>query len=573
MGYEGRDVRAWARGWILDGNRLLDGAALAERLCGLAASAADVSLVALSTEIGAWRGAFAFCLEQDHAVWLGVDMLRSIPVLYSQGLAGLSASDSHEWLWNTAGRPPPCEDAMAEYLVSGYVYGDRTLHAGIRSLQAGELIRIDGQGVSSQRHFSFNFDGARDSGLGMDAPTFRQLDQRLMCAFERMRQSAPDVNRWIVPLSGGYDSRLVVAGLHRLGIQNVLCFSYGRAGNAESEISRQIAAALGYEWVFVDYDRAGWRQVLSDEALRDELLAMANGTGLPIFHYLLHLRRMKERGLLEPGDVFVPGHTFDLIRGKQLESDAVRLGVVDPAKVAGLICRRHVCFWPDAGSSRQIGNRVRDLVVDEPDENRGRSAAAIMEWFNWQERQAKFIVNSVRAYDAFGYRWRLPLWDRDLTRWWMSVPVEHRLDQKLFLAAYADTLCLPLLRDIPVFGETHTRASAPWACSTGRLGHRLARQVKQLPPVGALRRVWRGFFPPQAVETSWTFEDFFHGQARTIGELLELNGPDALRWPSRLRRHFRWRERWSVRQSGTMTTALVTAYVLKRYLTRSGARP
>ena len=30
-----------------------------------------------------------------------------------------------------------------------------------------------------------------------------------------------------IPLSGGYDSRLIASGLHKIGFKNVICFSYG----------------------------------------------------------------------------------------------------------------------------------------------------------------------------------------------------------------------------------------------------------------------------------------------------------------------------------------------------------
>jgi asparagine synthase (glutamine-hydrolysing) len=54
--------------------------------------------------------------------------------------------------------------------------------------------------------------------------------------------------------------------------------------------------------------------------------------------------------------------------------------------------------------------------------------------FNWQERQAKFIENSVRAYEFYGYGWWTPLWDRDLVKFWEMVPLDLRYKQAFYHA-------------------------------------------------------------------------------------------------------------------------------------------
>jgi asparagine synthase (glutamine-hydrolysing) len=46
------------------------------------------------------------------------------------------------------------------------------------------------------------------------------------------------------------------------------------------------------------------------------------------------------------------------------------------------------------------------------------------------QRQPKFIVNAVRTYEYFGYEWRLPLWDKDLVSFWLSIPLSVRNGKK-----------------------------------------------------------------------------------------------------------------------------------------------
>jgi asparagine synthase (glutamine-hydrolysing) len=59
--------------------------------------------------------------------------------------------------------------------------------------------------------------------------------------------------------------------------------------------------------------------------------------------------------------------------------------------------------------------------------------AAIYEQWEWQERQAKWVVNGQRLYDFMGFKWELPLWDGELTKFWATVPLNQRLKQSLFI--------------------------------------------------------------------------------------------------------------------------------------------
>jgi len=54
------------------------------------------------------------------------------------------------------------------------------------------------------------------------------------------------------------------------------------------------------------------------------------------------------------------------------------------------------------------------------------------EYWDWRERQAKYIANSVRVYEFFGHEWRMPFWDASLIRFWQNVPFHLRKNKRLF---------------------------------------------------------------------------------------------------------------------------------------------
>lgn len=58
--------------------------------------------------------------------------------------------------------------------------------------------------------------------------------------------------------------------------------------------------------------------------------------------------------------------------------------------------------------------------------------ANAFECWEWQERQAKFIVNSCRVYEFWGYDWRIPLWNNEMMDFWARVPLGLRVGKRLY---------------------------------------------------------------------------------------------------------------------------------------------
>ena len=102
----------------------------------------------------------------------------------------------------------------------------------------GEIIKIRGNQVCSDRYFKFT---PAEIPVKHDnlAEFSKDLDKVLLSVFTRMIEQTPGVNRWIVPLSGGHDSRTIVNYLYKLGVKNVICYSYGTLNNEQSKIHHQ----------------------------------------------------------------------------------------------------------------------------------------------------------------------------------------------------------------------------------------------------------------------------------------------------------------------------------------------
>ncbi|KAF5035615.1 hypothetical protein DSECCO2_583720 [anaerobic digester metagenome] len=157
---------------------------------------------------------------------------------------------------------------------------------------------------------------------------------------------------------------------------------------------------------------------------------------------------MREKKLIPYDSVFIPGHSADFLQGSHLNAAFVRSGSFSRDELIARILAKHYRLWPDPEPSDAENFRARiQSIINAPESMSGERAADFFEYWDLQERQAKFIVNSLRVYEFFGYDWRIPFWDQRLMDYWAAVPLNLRLGRKLWLQYAERHLRIP----VPVF--------------------------------------------------------------------------------------------------------------------------
>ena len=142
---------------------------------------------------------------------------------------------------------------------------------------------------------------------------------------------------------------------------------------------------------------------------------------------------LKVRGVLDPDAVIVPGHGGTVVGGHtptpKGQSDGSRID-----ELISLVRRKHYSLRPwrsDVQALTDWNQRIMDRAECGEISTPVELADAFEKW-EWQERQAKFIVNSVRVYDFWGFDWWMPLWDAEFMRFWQGVPLELRLNKRWY---------------------------------------------------------------------------------------------------------------------------------------------
>ena len=373
------------------------------------------------------NGFYALIKYTGQQIFAAVDRVRSIPLFYGQKGADFFLSDSAEWVRQQAGNTKVDLLAREEFLLTGYVTGPDTLFPDVKQLQAGEALIVTDNNtepsVSVKRYYRFIHQNTIEAS---EEELLSKLDEVLLNVFKRLIKLA-EGRTLVIPLSGGYDSRLIVLMLKRLGYEKVITFTYGRPGNKESEISKQIANTLGYRWEFIPYNNEAWYRWFHSEECKS-YYRMADGLcSLPHIQDWPAVWEMKRQGLLPNDSVFIPGHTVTLtlkglpsVRGKKALADAIK--------------KKHYSLWSWAERSKEIRTKLEKkirIIANQPLNNSSNSIDLFESW-ECQERQSKFIVNSVRAYEFWGYRWWLPLWDTEFMKFWSATPLSYRFNKKIY---------------------------------------------------------------------------------------------------------------------------------------------
>lgn len=434
--------RVWAKGVAFRDDVMLNGPRLCAELVAALHRCPPGHLVeGLRSLVRQLNGVFSLIVVSDRLVYAAVDKVRSFPLFYGCSGERLCISDDAAWVRDGLPEALPDQICVREFELAGYVTGPNTLYTGLYQLQAGSDLAFSledgGPHLELGQHFSWAFGDYCFSAEDLIA----QLDAAFEQAFRRLVASA-EGRKIVLPLSGGRDSRLAALMLHRLGYSNVLCYSYGRPGNNESQTSRRVAEGLGLDWCFVPYTRDQWFSCYRSTEWASYAQYASGLCSVPVLQEWPAVRWLHDKESLDPDAVFVPGHSpvmaLQVNEIYKLRDPRMERG--PDALIEAVL--RNVHYNLHGCSSETWTAIYRDRIVpavqDQPTESPNEVAGLLDRWA-WRERQSKFIANSVRAYEVWGYEWRLPFWDADVMAVWRRVPMELRHRKRLF-AAYVDML-------------------------------------------------------------------------------------------------------------------------------------
>ena len=132
-----------------------------------------------------------------------------------------------------------------------YMYDNQTICEDIFRLLPGSYIEYGKDHFKVDEYYKLDF---TEKPINEDT-AIERIDQLFLEAVRQQVLKNEEYGYWnYAPLSAGLDSRMTVYALKRLGVKNVINFTYSETGELDQEIPMKIARDLGNRWIFKSLD-------------------------------------------------------------------------------------------------------------------------------------------------------------------------------------------------------------------------------------------------------------------------------------------------------------------------------
>ncbi|GHV20333.1 asparagine synthase [Bacteroidia bacterium] len=374
------------------------------------------------------NGLYSIVILRENKIMVAVDRLRNFPLFYQLKNGILKISDDYKF-FIAESKANIDEEAKNTMLQLGYVAGNKTLTKDVFQLLGSQYLIFENQQIKINFYYKIHPCKYNVSDRQEWKKLFRE---KLSVVGERLSQMIGD-NPVALPLSGGFDSRIIGLLLKLNHKKNVLCFSYGDPNNIEAKISKQVADTLNYPWVFINYNPYTKTDYIHSKQFHDYIDFAGNAVSFPYIQEYFAARYLKEELKLPENTIFIPGHSGDTLGGSHLFPDMSYFR--SPEILAKKIIRTNGNLIPVNTKDKQELLRIISQSI-EPEDTMITHLSH--DHWNITERQSKQTVNSSKVWNYFGYKYLLPLWDNDLTDLFASIPFEFRVYKNFYNETLAE---------------------------------------------------------------------------------------------------------------------------------------
>lgn len=362
------------------------------------------------------NGQFSIIVEQEDEIWMAASHTWSYPLFYRTTSKETLISDEPGELLIDGQKPEFDSFSKIYFQTFGVTPLAKTLIKDIFQIQPGEIVRIKNKKVETTSFLLYSKNDRTKEHVSEN-----ELRELLLSTFEKYFDFVKD-RQVLLPLTRGYDSRLLACLLKEFGHDNVICATWGRKNNSEVQTAQKVAGQLGYEHMFIEYNN----ELITGFSKTEQFLNYANYAGhfssMPFLQDYFAVNALKENRIIDKSAVAMPGHPGDFLRGSHLFSS---INSYELDELSSTIIKK---FGNSTPIRRDHRNELKKFIIDNflNDTNCGNQTG--FEHWDFEERQCKFIANSSLVYSFFGLDFIMPLFDRKLFDYFKSVPFNEKLN-------------------------------------------------------------------------------------------------------------------------------------------------
>lgn len=377
----------------------------------------------------------AILINDDCGLWAVTDIIRSRPIFYAFKNNIIFIGDDANQIKENCELDNLNQNAVLESSMSGYCSGNTTLYAGLNQLLSGSILNYSlvNSEVTVNRYYMYLPEHYYSSS---EEENLKNLSSTIDEVFDRTIKSL-NGRTAVIPLSGGLDSRLVLAKLVEKGYKNIVTFSYGLNGNPECHKAKDFAKKIGVPWHYIKITRRSAKKFYSSSIYKkysdysDGLSCVPNNQDVQPILILL------KKNIIDKNAVVVNGQSGDFITGGHISDDLSTTSFSED-RVLNRIIEKHYSLWKNLSvpeNIHTIKENIKKSITSylyEISNNVCINDAAIYESWEYEERQTKYVVNGQRTYEYYGLDWLLPLWDIKIVELYRNMPYEYKKKQMLY---------------------------------------------------------------------------------------------------------------------------------------------
>lgn len=406
----------------------------------------------LTTILQEISGCFTILKKEKESLFIISDITRSFPIFYTIQNDEFYVSDNIYYLKSICNINDFDTYSELEFKASNHTYGNKTLLKEVYQIQAGEYLEIRNNKIENSS-FRYSYAIQKESNSH-----YKTLKKQAVTAFEKSFKRlliSLDKKTVIIPLSSGFDSRLIAVMLKKNNYKNVICYTYGKKDSFEINTSKKVAKALGYKWYFIEYNNNLIDGYLESKLFENYVKYAGKLSSMPNLQEYFAVKYLKENKLIPEDSIFIPGYAGDILGGSEY-SKSIPENIKHSNLAQNIFEKKMNNYHFKNKEEIYIINKLKKEMYKFDKLYNEKIPETILDDFNIRERIAKYIFNSANFYSYFEYEFRFPFWDKELLDFFKEVPIKFKKNKLLF----NDVLIHQYFKPNHVYFESKTEVKA-----------------------------------------------------------------------------------------------------------------
>ena len=207
--------------------------------------------------------------------------------------------------------------------------------------------------------------------------------------------------------------------------------------NFEALSAKKIANDLGYKWIFVDLNIKEQADFYRSDDFFSYLEYADIPNAVPYYQGLYSVKYLKEAKLIDNNAVFINGNSGDFITGGHITQLYQYCNKNHLCKnIFDTIINKYYSLWGYMKTPNNISEITKkiDNSYSFLKDSYGAdiNVCDFIYYYEFINRQSKYVIQGQRVFEYYGYEWRLPLWDSKMIEFWASIPNNYKNEQFLY---------------------------------------------------------------------------------------------------------------------------------------------